>query len=72
MKPTFYPFRVAGKQYLAVPQPEGSVHIIDANGNNYGGWYQIDEFKKNLKAGGKAKIPATPLGECRLAIVSAC
>ncbi len=54
----------AMKKFVAVPLQGGNVSIVDHDGNNYGGWYDVTSFKKFVKneperdwnVGGKAKL----------------
>ena len=60
----FETWTFAGKQYLAVPSQSG-VHIIDADGNNYGSWMSVDGFRKRQRDGGEWSA----LGSARIMVV---
>lgn len=49
----FEHFRLAGVEYLAISRGN-AWHVIDRDGNNYGSWQTVDNFKKS--ASGKAII----------------
>jgi hypothetical protein len=39
-------------KYIAIPMDEGkSIHILGADGVNYGRWHSIESFKWNISKG---------------------
>ena len=48
--PMFQSFKRGNTQYLAVKSDNG-IRVIDHNGNNYGGFYDLESFDKYYKDG---------------------
>jgi elongation factor P hydroxylase len=57
----------AGKAYLAVKNDSG-VHVMDANGTNYGAWYSVDRFREMQRKVEKAEVKVEALGKCKVKI----
>jgi len=52
-----------GVRFLAIPMGEEHPHILDEDGNNFGSWMSIENFKKHPTA------YREPLGKMRLSIL---
>lgn len=67
----FKQFRQGGVTYLAVERGS-NVHVIDDQGNNYGGWSSVDSFRKSLRGEktvmGHSPLPVEILGQCKLVV----
>jgi tetrahydromethanopterin S-methyltransferase subunit H len=61
---TFATWKFAGKQYLAAPA-SGGFHVIDEEGNNYGAWMCLQEFRKRQREGGEW----SPLGKAMVQVM---
>jgi len=47
----FYVWHFKKQTYLAVPAPSDGWHIIRDDGENYGAWLTVDNFRRLQKAG---------------------
>jgi hypothetical protein len=69
----FHMHKIKGKKYLFI-EKDGGVHVVDEDGNNYGTWQSIENFRdvqfgKSIYVGNQVtKFSASPLGKCKLVV----
>jgi hypothetical protein len=57
-------------RFLAFPNGNGGLTIVDEHGNNFGSWYEIAHFKKKYVESTGAIDNSLALGKCNLKIIN--
>jgi hypothetical protein len=69
MDKIFETWKEKGVTMIAVRCGQSSIHILDENGNNYGGFLDVENYKHLKKSRLEKLIPATkPIGKAELIV----